>query len=214
MKNTKELQEEFELLIQELERLKTINEITFENANNSKRTIEAIESLVSAMELFKKRVESDYKAKSEELAQLQNTIKDVISSLESNVEEQTTRFEKIANSSIKSVQKSNEEFQEKTNQTLGDFTNLSIEALSKQQLSMEKSSAMINSELIKIREAIDINDSSLRQIHENSVRDIELQFKSISSQLKTGKKRFRVLLVLLILTMILVAASAGITFIY
>ena len=60
-----ELQEEFEVLLSELERLRSINEITSENSSNTKKSINEIRSFVESVNVFKRTVESDYESKKE-----------------------------------------------------------------------------------------------------------------------------------------------------
>lgn len=213
MKDTRELQEEFELLIEELGRLKSINDITTENSDNSKRTIDAIESLVSAMDAFKKRVESDYKEKSEELLNLQKSFKDVIDSLQSNIGEQTARFESLVVNFTELSYKSNKEFQSKTNQKLDAFIGQSVSAFDKQQLSFNKSINEIATELSKVNIIIDTDITKLRQEHQSSGKEIEQQLNFLSFQLNIVHNKNRVLTILVIVTLVLVALCVGLSFV-
>ena len=62
-----ELQEEFEALIKELERLKSINEITSSNSENARNVIKEIKSFVQSIETFKTGIENDYQSKKKDL---------------------------------------------------------------------------------------------------------------------------------------------------
>lgn len=127
MKQTFELQQEFEGLISELSRLKSINEITSENSNNAKKTIEEIESFVAAVSIFKTSVEKDYLEKKNIFEKFENTLETSIKSLEINIDQQAKRFEELGNNyteeAIKSIEKIDKSFGEKIKSKLHNAQN-------------------------------------------------------------------------------------------
>lgn len=70
MEETIKIQEEFENLIEQLERLKNINDLTSSNAESSNKVILHIDSFIKSTNEYKKKIENDYLIKSEKIEKL------------------------------------------------------------------------------------------------------------------------------------------------
>ena len=87
MEETIKIQEEFENLIKELERLKKINEITSANSENAKLVIQEVSGLVNNINSFRKAVEKDIVAKNEGVERLLLGLDKAIIAIESETKE-------------------------------------------------------------------------------------------------------------------------------
>ena len=117
-----ELQEEFEVLIAELERLKSINEITSSNSENAKNTIDEVNSFVQSVKIFKTSIESDYQAKKKDLEGIESSLNDALGVLNDNVDEQSKRFEKLASNHTIASKKTLETVKGELEEKINDFT--------------------------------------------------------------------------------------------
>ena len=70
MEESIKIQEEFENLIEQLERLKNINELTSSNAESSQKVITQIDKFVLSINEYKKKLEEDLTLKSESIEKL------------------------------------------------------------------------------------------------------------------------------------------------
>ncbi len=70
MEESIQLQEEFENLINELERLKNINELTSANTESAQKVIKEIDKFVLSTNSYKKKLEEDLSLKSESIDKL------------------------------------------------------------------------------------------------------------------------------------------------
>ncbi|MEO6168957.1 MAG: hypothetical protein ABIO46_04300, partial [Chitinophagales bacterium] len=59
MKESIIIQEEFENLIEQLERLKSINELTSANTESSQQVIKQMDNFISSTNEYKKKIEED-----------------------------------------------------------------------------------------------------------------------------------------------------------
>lgn len=81
MENTLEIQKEFEILVSELERLKSVNELTTVNANSAKVVVNEIEKFVKAVELFKATITQDQEIKNSKIDLILGKLEVAISSI-------------------------------------------------------------------------------------------------------------------------------------
>lgn len=196
MKQTFELQQEFEGLISELSRLKSINEITSENSNNAKKTIDEIESFVMAVSIFKSSVEKDYLDKKNNFEKFENTLETSLMSLEINIDKQAKRFEKLGSNysdeSVKSLEnidisfgKKIEQFTQLTAQTLVEReNNLS---LSLQEVSKNNNQLLI--EQLKVMNlALDTNGKKIEQFTKSTSRTLIEQENNIGVSIEKLSK--------------------------
>lgn len=70
MEETIKIQEEFETLIEQLERLRSINDITSANAESADKVISEINTFIQSTQAYKEFVEADLKVKSEKIDEL------------------------------------------------------------------------------------------------------------------------------------------------
>lgn len=180
MKQTFELQQEFEGLISELSRLKSINEITSENSNNAKKTIDEIESFVMAVSIFKTSVEKDYLDKKNRFEKFENTLETSLMSLEINIDKQAKRFEKLGNNysdeSVKSLENIDKSFGEKIEQ----FTQLTAQTLVERENNLSLSiqevsksnSQLLTEQLQLMNIALDTNGKKIEKFIQSTAQTL------------------------------------------
>jgi hypothetical protein len=103
MTKLNEIQEEFETLIKELERLKSINEITSINSLNAEMTIDEIKNFIKVTEKFILAIKSDYNEKMKSFAEREKALDDAIKKLNQGVEDQSKKFELITSINSKAL---------------------------------------------------------------------------------------------------------------
>ncbi|MFI3240244.1 MAG: hypothetical protein R3Y22_06620 [Bacteroidales bacterium] len=81
---TEEIQKEFETLVSELEKLKSVNELTSTNAESANKLVKQVDIFVRSIEQFKFVIDEDYKKKSNDLGDILERLDDVILSVNSN----------------------------------------------------------------------------------------------------------------------------------
>lgn len=197
MKQPFELQQEFEVLISELSRLKSINEITFENSNNAKKTIDEIESFVKAVSAFKTSVEKDFYEKKNNFEKFENALETSIKSLEVNIDKQAKRFEELGNNysdeSVKSLENLDKSFGEKIEQ----FTQLTAQTLVERENNI---SLAIQSVLDKLSDVQDVSKTN----NELLVERLQLMNVTVETNKKQLKNNTILLIVLLVLVLTIV----------
>ncbi|MDG1728960.1 MAG: hypothetical protein P8K68_00210 [Algibacter sp.] len=193
-----ELQEEFEALINELERLKSINEITSENSNNAKKTIDAIESFVQSVTLFKKSITEDYTSKKKDFEVIENSLNETLTTLNSNVEKQTKKFENLANNYTIESNKTLESVKEKLEVKIKDFAS-EINAL-KEKLETDIT------EFTKVTSK-EIEDQSIKinKLIINNHNEVLKQFQLLNTKIETNKTQVKKLTFIIISCIVLAA---------
>ncbi|TPE43613.1 hypothetical protein [Pontibacter mangrovi] len=91
MEETIKIQEEFESLIEQLERLRSINDITSSNAESAIKVISEVDTFVQSTKDYKESVEADLRAKSEKIDEL-------LSELEKSVQKMDSEAHKLSSS--------------------------------------------------------------------------------------------------------------------
>lgn len=194
MKQPSELQQEFEVLISELNRLKSINEITSENSTNAKNTIDEIESFVRSVNVFKASVEKDYLAKKNDFEKFEKTLETSVKALVTNIDKQAKRFEELGNNysdeSVKSLENIDKSFGEKIEQ----FTQLTERTLVERENNL---SISIQDVLSKLAEVKDLGISN------NKLLKDQLQIANVT--LDTTKKQAKNNTILLLVLIVLVS---------
>jgi gas vesicle protein len=196
-KNTK-LQEEFESLIGELERLKSINEITSENTNNARKTIDEIASFVQSVNIFKTSVIEDYRSKKKDFEVIENSLNETLGTLNDNVEKQTKKFESLAsnftnesNKTLESVKGTLEEkiknftseintLKEKLETDITEFTKVTSKEI-------DNSSIKLNDLFILIKASLDKELTNLNKVSKDNQNEILRQFQILNNEIKTNK---------------------------
>jgi ABC-type transporter Mla subunit MlaD len=109
MEEAIKVQEEFENLIEQLERLKNINELTSANAENAQLVISNIEAFIQSTNEFKNKIDQDVEQKSESIQQLIESLRLAINSYEN----QSIKIQDGLNSSLDGFKTNiNEKFRE------------------------------------------------------------------------------------------------------
>lgn len=188
MEEIKKLQEEFEILIEQLERLKSVNTLTEENAENARRTIDEIQAMVVAFGSFKEKVVQDYAQKSERLSKLQDAFQSSLESLELTVSKQAGRFEKLAKENNANSSKVIGSFRMEAFQEIGEMKSSFggllekqakelTDALSKFKAASKSSADEINKEL-----------SGIKSENQKSKNDIGYQITSLTDDVNSNFK--------------------------
>ncbi|MDN3205654.1 coiled-coil domain-containing protein [Algoriphagus sediminis] len=112
MSKISEIQEEFETLIDQLEQLKSINEITTSNSNSAKKTIKEVEKLIKSIDELVVGLNKDFDSRHDLSLKSQKELKEVISALQNVVEDHqkslgsiTTDFTNRIEDEVKSLPK-------------------------------------------------------------------------------------------------------------
>lgn len=172
------IQEEFENLIEQLERLKNINELTSANTESSQKVIEHMNKFVLSTNEYKKKLEEDLTLKSQSIDKL---ILHLDKSIDS-IEVQTKTLAKNINSSFSILK----------DETDSKFTSLS-EVVSNKIESVQKSLADLKNTFIEKSEKSETNlienhtkqnDTLINKIDENKMiylKNFETQNKEIKT---------------------------------
>lgn len=178
MENTIEIQKEFESLISELQRLKSINEITDSNANSAKIVINEIDKFINSIEQFRVVTENDLSLKSKSIDNLLINLNDATSSIVNKIDGE------IKNLSVNQNDlylKSNSIINENKELLNKEINNL-IEAFSKlnNSLSLEigNSSTNILEKFLSEKEVINNHFSNLISLIEKEKRDNETNIEN------------------------------------
>jgi len=213
-----ELQEEFESLISELERLKSINEITSENSNNAKKTIDEIESFVKSVNLFKISITEDYKSKKKDFDAIENSLNKTLGTLIGNVEKQTKKFENLAstytNNSNKTLEAVKGELEEKINDFTSEINTLKekletdiTEFTKVTSKEIDNSSIKLNDLFLSIKASLDKELTNLNKLTNNHQDEVLRQFQLLNNVLETNKTRVKNLIIVIISNIVLSALS-------
>lgn len=214
MENTLEIQKEFEILVSELERLKSINELTSSNANSAKVVVNEIEKFIRSVEQFKLTIDQDLKHKNSKieliLKQLEEAVISIANDTKNSVTEHSNNLKVLHEKSDSVINEHKETLNLELSKFVGTLSNLS-ESIS---LTIDSSSSKISDkirvqneqiekQLKKISELIEIRLSTV----ENSLNDKfgELQ-RLIEQNKKLNKRNGVILIVSAILTLGLLIA--------
>lgn len=180
MEESIKIQEEFENLIEQLERLKNINELTSANTESARKVINQIDTFVLSTNAYKKKLEEDLTLKSQSIDKLILHLDKSIDSL--NVQSQA--LTRSINSSFSILK----------DETGTNFSSLT-EAVSDKIESVQKSIADLKSTLIDKSEKSETNlmefytkkiNTLTGIIDENKSSFIE-KFKTQDKEIKTLK---------------------------
>ncbi|MCG2431855.1 hypothetical protein [Aequorivita xiaoshiensis] len=196
MEKTITLQKEFEGLISELDRLKTLNEITATNSTNAKNTIDEIKSFITAVEKFKKTIENDYEAKKEDLKNIEKSLKEVIESLNKTKNENTELYLKEQKEFADKSNKIIEKFDSSLKNEIERFKN-ETEIVKKTikthvKAFTEATTKHLSEETLKIQEALTISNekqNSNFQVIQNDHKDQFTTLKNVLTEIKTSFDR-------------------------
>ena len=106
MAKIEQIQQEFEELIKELDRLKKINELISTNTENSKNVIHEMSSFVKISNDYRKKVDEDFKKKNE-------AINNLIKKIDISIDKFESDLEKFKNTSLEILNKNKIEGEKK-----------------------------------------------------------------------------------------------------
>jgi len=113
MDYTLEIQKEFEILVEELKRLKNINEITSANANSAEAVINEVDRFAKSISQFKSLIDKDFEQKNKKIEQLLNQLSDSFKHLDEktqNNSEKLTQNLKILHEQSDNELRKNQEY--------------------------------------------------------------------------------------------------------
>lgn len=151
MEESIKIQEEFENLIEQLERLKNINELTSANAESSQKVLKQIDKFILSTNEYKKKLEEDLTLKSDSIDKLILHLDKSIDSLDV----QSQALTKNINSSFSILK----------DETSSNFSSLT-EAVSDKIESAQKSVADLKNTLIEKSEK---SESNLIEYHKKQI---------------------------------------------
>lgn len=176
MENTLEIQKEFEILVSELERLKSINELTSSNANSAKVVVNEIEKFVKSVEQFKLAIDQDLKHKNSKieliLKQLEEAVISIANDTKNSVTEHSNNLKVLHEKSDLVINEHKEILIIELSKFVGALSNLS-ESIS---LKIDSSSSNISD---KIREQNEQIEKQLKKISEL----IEMRLSTVENSL-------------------------------
>lgn len=180
MEESIKIQEEFESLIEQLERLKNINELTFANAESSQKVLKQIDKFILSTNEYKKKLEEDLTLKSDSIDKLILHLDKSIDSLDI----QSQALTKNINSSFSILK----------DETGSNFSSLT-EAVSDKIESVQKSVEDLKNTLIEKSEKSESNlieyhtkqiNTLTSKIDENKINFIK-KFETQDKEIKTLK---------------------------
>lgn len=180
MEESIKVQEEFENLIEQLERLKNINELTSANAESSQKVLKQIDKFILSTNEYKKKLEEDLTLKSDSIDKLILHLDKAIDSLDI----QSQALTKNINSSFSILK----------DETGSNFSSLT-EAVSDKIQSVQKSVEDLKNTLIEKSEKSESNlieyhtkqiNTLTSKIDENKINFIK-KFETQDKEIKTLK---------------------------
>jgi hypothetical protein len=180
MEESIKIQEEFENLIEQLERLKNINELTSANAESSQKVLKQIDKFILSTNEYKKKLEEDLTLKSDSIDKLILHLDKAIDSFDI----QSQALTKKINSSFSILK----------DETASNFSSLT-EAISDKIESAQKSVADLKNTLIEKSEKSESNlieyytkqiNSLTSKIDEQKINFIK-KFETQDKEIKTLK---------------------------
>lgn len=187
-----ELQEEFESLIKELERLKSINEITSSNSENAKKTIDEIKGFVEAVNKLVSGIEDDYESKKKDFVQTEKALKDALNKLVKGVDDQSEKFKILNSEHSKFISEEVESLKKQWDSRVDDYITQLSELKDKIELDVQEltrsTTDQLNSQQSTIQEQlrIDSDDKSakLDSLTSRLDKSTELIIADLSSQIE------------------------------
>jgi DNA repair exonuclease SbcCD ATPase subunit len=202
MSKNLELQEEFEALIKELERLKSINEITSENSNSAKKTIDEIESFVKSINVFKTSIEKDYNSKKKDLEAIENSLTESLATFNSQIENQTKKFETLQSNYAIEFSQTLDSIQCKLDEKIHSYTSEVISL--KEQLQKDiKEYIQLNSKQIE-----DQTTHLIKTVTDNQ-KEISELFQFLNDDIASNSTKIKNLTIFIISTVVLGAICFG-----
>lgn len=197
MEESIKIQEEFENLIEQLERLKNINELTSANTESSQQVIKQMDKFVLSTNEYKKKIEEDLSLKSQSIDKLIIHLEKSIDS----IDKQSQSLSKSINSAFGILKE----------ETGTSFAWLSEVVSSKIELNQKSVGDLKTNLLTKIDDTEKkINESSTKQI-EALNNELAKSKTDISNRLEAQDKEMKSLKTLLFIICGLVAISIFVT---
>lgn len=128
MENLVNIQQEFETLISELERLRGINNLTSSNADSAKGVITKVQDLLPSIQKLKKFIDADYKQKNKQIDLLITKISDSFNSLDTQSKKHASdlseTLKKTHNISVSEIKKSQKDLDEDVKKYIEQLSSL------------------------------------------------------------------------------------------
>lgn len=150
MEETLKIQEEFERLIEQLERLRSINDITSANAESANKVIAEVDAFIQSTQAYKESVEADFKIKSEKIDEL-------LSELEKSVQKMDSEAHKLSSSINESFNDFKTVTSDEFHTDISEFRNVFQDSIDRiGSLKSEMNNALMSHSTLTL-EAIDIS---------------------------------------------------------
>lgn len=170
------IQTEFENLINELEKLKSINEYTNLNVENSKMIIKKINSFLESISVLIASIEMDYKSKSIQIEKLINSLSNNSLSQDLKILEE---FVLTGNSSMELLLKNIKQYSQGIESLFSDIIN-----------ETQKNQDTNNQSDTKILEQLNVNNQKIEALNtiKNDLRKLSNEFNHDLSQVQSEIK--------------------------
>jgi chromosome segregation ATPase len=169
-------QEEFEKLLSELARLKSINELTERNTENASNVISQIDIVIKSTQEYKNKIDEDYSLKSEKLNAL-------LSTLENTLVEINSHSKDIGNV---------------ISNSFTDYSNKTKENIDAKLLVQQELLKKVLVETTDVKSLFERNSSSIKELIQKVNNDFNNKTEQSNAQFKTIKTLLIVTIVLLI----------------
>jgi exonuclease VII large subunit len=181
MENTIEIQKEFEILVSELERLKSINELTSSNADSAKYVVNEIDKFVKSVVNFKTEIDKDLKEKTSKidliLKQLDATVLSIESNTKKSVNDHSQKLKELHEKSDSVMNQNKDALSKELNKFAETLFNLS-----------ESISSTIGNSTAKIIEKIQEKNSQTKSELSNVSGQINKNISSVETNFNTKFK--------------------------
>jgi predicted nucleic acid-binding Zn-ribbon protein len=195
-KNTLDIQKEFETLISELEKLKSINEITNSNAENSKKVINEIDAFVHSIDSYKDAVDKDFQNKKQKIDQLINSLfdtsKDINKKTEQHSDELAEMLKKMNSESQKAISDKYSELSKIVNDYSSQLTEINKEINQSFQKFTTETSKKLNNQEEHFKKELQSLQESLSSIHDDIVKtfkNIEKHYTELNTFIESSQNQ-------------------------
>ncbi len=204
-----EIQEEFEGLISELEKLKTVNQLTSENTANTTKVISEISSFVGSVNTFKLSVIKDYEGKRTNFEDALETLNLSFKKIDKNTSQQSKKIATLLDDTKKSVNQEVEDLKVKIKSTTEDYIDSlkGVNAAIKKNIelftentanSIGEREANLVSKTTNIDKKIDLIRYDLKKMKEENemafsqiVNSVEQKLRNLNRLLENGLESIR-----------------------
>ncbi len=174
MEESIKIQEEFENLIEQLERLKNINELTSANTESSKRVIEQIGSFVNSMNQYKETLDEN---SAEQSLKIQNLIDSLNESLNAVVNQKNIVSESVEISFL-GLQKTTVQLLESHKTELNDISDKTFKFIENRTKELSKI----------LKDSLELHEKQLKDLKSDTKISINSLTENVSNKVASNQK--------------------------